>query len=51
VYHDQAALIALSRQAGAELEDILQGDARLRAHSAQEGAVGADSPAGAEPMS
>ena len=31
VYHDQAALIALSRQAGAELEDILQNDARLRA--------------------
>ncbi len=30
VYHDQAALIALSRQAGAELEDILQSDARLR---------------------
>lgn len=32
VYHDQAALIALSKQAGAELEDILQSDARLRAH-------------------
>lgn len=30
VYHDQAALVALSKQAGAELEDILQGDARLR---------------------
>jgi Trk K+ transport system NAD-binding subunit len=30
VYHDQAALIALSKSAGAELEDILQGDARLR---------------------
>jgi voltage-gated potassium channel Kch len=34
VYHDQAALIALSRQAGAELEDILQSDARLRLHDA-----------------
>ncbi len=34
VYHDQAALIALSRQAGAELEDILQSDARLRLHEA-----------------
>ncbi|MBU6439292.1 MAG: cation:proton antiporter [Betaproteobacteria bacterium] len=35
VYHDQAALIALSRQAGAELEDILQNDARLRMRAAQ----------------
>ncbi|WP_018913611.1 cation:proton antiporter [Thiomonas sp. FB-6] len=35
VYHDQAALIALSRQAGAELEDILQNDARLRLRAAQ----------------
>lgn len=35
VYHDQAALIALSRQAGAELEDILQNDARLRLQAAQ----------------
>ncbi len=37
VYHDQAALIALSRQAGAELEDILQSDARLRLHGANPG--------------
>ena len=32
VYHDQAALIALSKTASAELEDILQGDAQLREH-------------------
>ena len=30
VFHDQAALIALSKDARAELEDILQGDAQLR---------------------
>ncbi len=35
VYHDQAALIALSKSASAELEDILQGDAQLREHEAQ----------------
>jgi monovalent cation:proton antiporter-2 (CPA2) family protein len=29
VFHDQAALIALSKNARAELEDILQGDAQL----------------------
>ena len=30
VFHDQAALIALSKDARAELEDILHGDAQLR---------------------
>ncbi|MHB1692079.1 MAG: NAD-binding protein, partial [Thiomonas sp.] len=35
VYHDQAALIALSKTASAELEDILQGDAQLREHQTQ----------------
>lgn len=30
VFHDQAALVALSKDARAELEDILQGDAQLR---------------------
>jgi hypothetical protein len=29
VFHDRAALIALSKDARAELEDILQGDAQL----------------------
>jgi monovalent cation:proton antiporter-2 (CPA2) family protein len=35
VSHDQAALIALSKDARAELEDILQGDAQLREATAQ----------------
>ena len=42
VYHDQAALIALSKSASAELEDILQSDAQLREHEAQ--ATGAPAP-------
>ncbi|MEW6560218.1 MAG: cation:proton antiporter [Pseudomonadota bacterium] len=37
VSHDQAALIALSKDARAELEDILQGDAQLRLAAAAEG--------------
>ncbi len=36
VFHDQAALIALSKNARAELEDILQGDAQLNLTTASE---------------
>lgn len=36
VFHDQAALIALSKNARAELEDIFQGDAQLNLSTASE---------------
>lgn len=47
VYHDQSALIALSQQAGAELEDILQNDASLRGRHADDAEDA--SPAAANP--
>ena len=46
VSHDQSALIALSKSARAELEDILQDDAQLALHAQDAGApAGGDTPA------
>ncbi|MDD4886206.1 MAG: cation:proton antiporter, partial [Thiomonas sp.] len=39
VFHDRAALITLSKNARAELEDILQGDAQLHLATAPEGST------------
>ncbi|MGC8508183.1 MAG: cation:proton antiporter [Thiomonas sp.] len=49
VFHDQAALIALSKDARAELEDILQGDTQLQRATAAEGGEASKAVQGAAP--